>query len=61
MGEVTIAMSKKETYTIDPHIGQSRDNPAAHRNDPKHPVEPLSGSKKVKNRQHSRANHGEGF
>jgi small acid-soluble spore protein P (minor) len=24
------------------------------------PVEPLSGSKKVKNRQHSRQNHGEG-
>jgi small acid-soluble spore protein P (minor) len=27
----------------------------------KKPVEPLSGSKKVKNRQHSRQNHGEGF
>jgi small acid-soluble spore protein P (minor) len=25
------------------------------------PTRPLSGSKKVKNRQHSRQNHGEGF
>ncbi|HZG87278.1 small acid-soluble spore protein P [Paenibacillus sp.] len=53
-------MSKRGTFTIDPHIGQNHENPAKHRKDPAHPVEPLSGSKKVKNRQHSRANHGEG-
>ena len=53
-------MSKRGTFTIDPHIGQNHGNPAKHRKDPAHPVEPLSGSKKVKNRQHSRENHGEG-
>jgi len=53
-------MSKKGTFTVDPHIGQNHHNPAAHRKDPAHPVEPLSGSKKVKYRQHSRANQGEG-
>jgi hypothetical protein len=52
---------KKITYTNAPNIGQNHENPARHRKDPAHPVEPLSGSKKVKNRQHSRANHGEGF
>lgn len=52
----------KEIYTIDPHIGQNHDKQKAARyqKDPAHPVEPLSGSKKVKNRQHSRENHGEG-
>lgn len=51
---------KNETYTVDPHIGSSHAKPARRQKDPKHPVEPLSGSKKVKNRQHSRENHGEG-
>jgi len=52
-------MSKHETYTVDPHIGPDHHR-ANRQKDPKHPVEPLSGSKKVKNRNHSRANHGEG-
>jgi hypothetical protein len=50
----------KEIYTVDPHIGQNHENPARHKKDPKHPIEPLSGSKRVKNRQHSRDKHGEG-
>jgi hypothetical protein len=53
----------KEIYTVDPHLGHNHDKEkAAHiKKNPHQPVEPLSGSKKVKNRQHSRQNHGEGF
>lgn len=54
-------MSKKAAYTIDPHIGSRGSRPAWERtHGPEMPNEPLSGSKKVKNRQHSRNNHGEG-
>lgn len=50
---------KNETYTVDPHIGKHHTD-ATRRKNPAQPVEPLSGSKKVKNRNHSRQNHGEG-
>lgn len=52
-------MSKRGTFTVDPHIGQSHHS-ATRGKDPAHPIPPLSGSKKVKNRKHSRENHGEG-
>jgi hypothetical protein len=54
----------KEMYTVDPHIGHNhhdKERAARNKKDPHQPVEPLSGSKSVKNRQHSRKNHGEGF
>ncbi|WP_274362421.1 small acid-soluble spore protein P [Paenibacillus thermotolerans] len=52
----------KEIFTIDPHIGSNpaKENAGRFKKNPHQPVEPLSGSKKVKNRNHSRANHGEG-
>ena len=54
-------MSKKAAFTTDPRIGERGSRPAWERGDgPGQPNEPLSGSKKVKNRQHSRNNHGEG-
>ncbi|WP_373425802.1 small acid-soluble spore protein P [Paenibacillus endoradicis] len=46
-------------FTVDPNIGDQHNNDNNHK-DPKHPNEPLSGSKKVKNHNHSRNNHGEG-
>jgi small acid-soluble spore protein P (minor) len=48
-------MSKPKTQPVG--AGEANHVQEDHRDKP---VEPLSGSKKVKNRQHSRQNHGEG-
>ncbi|SEC31691.1 small acid-soluble spore protein P [Paenibacillus sp. GP183] len=50
-------MSKPKAQPVS--LGKPNNNGQGEHNDK--PVEPLSGSKKVKNRQHSRQNHGEGF
>lgn len=47
-------MPKTITQPINAPSGKNNDHDKAKRN------EPLSGSKKVKNRNHSRQNHGEG-
>ncbi len=50
-------MPKNKAYPI----GPASDGEASRgRKDERQPTEPLSGSKKVKNRNHSRENHGEG-
>jgi small acid-soluble spore protein P (minor) len=47
-------MTKNKTQVVNPPAGPDNRAPEAQ------PNEPLSGSKKVKNRNHSRQNHGEG-
>ena len=48
-------MSKDKTQPVDPSAGN---NNKAEQSDGQ--PQPLSGSKKVKNKNHSRQNHGEG-
>jgi small acid-soluble spore protein P (minor) len=49
-------MSKPKTQSVpQPSDHKSRDSEVEHQ-----PIEPLSGSKKVKNQNHTRHNNGEG-
>jgi small acid-soluble spore protein P (minor) len=55
MERSVVPLSKPKTVPVGPgEPNDVRDEPGVK------PTEPLSGSKAVKNRQHSRQNHGEG-
>lgn len=48
-------MTKPEAYLVDPPVGRK-----AQKQDDSNMPEPLSGSKEVKNRNHTGQRHGEG-
>jgi len=53
-GRITMNKEKLEPDTSNPHYADTHAKPSKPGN------EPLSGSKKVKNKNHSRSNHAEG-